>query len=181
MVDGVALVDSRSVTVVPAGHLWADRVLRAIGFDPFRLPLIDFEGGYAVHVDRSDLTISPAFGRQQMSLEDVVNTGGDVYLHGRFRSMLLFENGAFVPHAMPRDTRVIVRKAVAADRPSALGTVLPPDLRIHGGAEWLRIGGIGAGSNTGSTGAPGGVVPASSGQILLVCPDTDESLPGCDQ
>lgn len=169
--DGVALAGPDTVIVVAADHPWAQRVLRAFGPGPSQqVPLIRIEAGNALVVDPSPLTKVPGSG-QRMALGDVLdNPAGDVYVHEKLRSMLLHANGALVADVLPRDTKVTVRAA----RPSAESAASQPDIRVHAGAQWWRVGGIGAGPGSGA-------VPAVSGQILLVCPDTDENLPGCEQ
>ena len=175
---------SDGVILVAADHPWTGRVLQAIGGDPSpRLPLFLVEGSHIVLVDPSPLTTLPG-SAQRRNLGDVLNTAsGEVYVH---RSMLVIEHGAIVPNALPFDTKVVVREAVVAGLPSAVTTVVP-DVRIHAGAEWWRMNVTGVGTGPGSTtsptstpASPGGVVPARSGQILLVCPDTNKYVSGCE-
>jgi hypothetical protein len=185
--EGVALAGAGTVTLVPAGHQFADRVLRAIGFDPsVRMPLIRLEGNRALHVDSSPLTIVPGSLRRT-TLQELVNTAvGEIYLH---RTLIINDNGVIIPDPLRRDSQVTVRAAVVADRPSAERTATQPDVRVDGGGEWWRVPNLGGGqsSNVTPTTTPppaasgSGVGVAPSGPILLVCPDTNEKLPGCEQ
>jgi len=184
--DGVALAGADRVILVAADHPWAGRVLQVIGASQ-HLPLFRVEGSHVVVIDPSTLTILPD-SAQRMSLEEVFNTGSDdIYVH---RSVLVIEDGAIVPNALPFDTKVVVRKAMVAGLPDSVATALQPDVRIHGGAEWWRMNGTGirtgpanttSPTSTPTPASPGGAVPASSGQILLVCPDTNEHVPGCEE
>ncbi len=181
--DGVALVGADRVTFAAADHLWADRVLRAIGPDPsLPVPLFRIEGGRLLHVDGARLTV---LSERRMIRDEVPNTAsGGVYFH---RSMITVENGVIVADALPRDIAVIVRKAVVTDRPSAESTVAQPDIRLHEGGEWWRLpdSGIGTGSGSAATPSPTpispGVVPVPSGQILLVCPASAGNSRGCEE
>jgi hypothetical protein len=185
--DGVALAGAEGVTLVAEDHPWAARVLQAFGYDPsVPMPLFRLEGTHVLHVDRSPLTVAPGSERR-MDLGEVWNTAsGDIYLH---RSMLTLDNGVIVVDALRRDTKVRIREAVVANHASAQSTATPPDIRIHGDAEWWRMTGIGTGS--GSTPSPssttnsispdGGLFSAPRAQILLVCPDTGHTLPGCEE
>lgn len=184
--DGVALAGADGVILVAPHHPWAVRVQRAIDSGPAQqIPLIRIEGDRAVHVDPSEGTIFPRSGRTTMRLGDVWNPArSDIYFHEKFRSMLVLEDGLIVPEALPRDTLVIVQEAVVADRLSTERTTSQPDVHTYGGAEWWQMSGIGTGSSagTGSTASSGsGVAPVSSGQILLVCPDTKGKIRGCDE
>jgi hypothetical protein len=180
--DGVALVNADTVILVAADHQWAQRVLQASSLDPLHVSLIRIEGGHALLVDPGELTVLPG-SAQRMNLSEVWNTGSDnIYLH---RSMLVFERGSLIPNPLPPDTHVIVRTAVVAAPVSTVVAALP-DVRLHGGAEWWGMSGIGTNptsttSTTTTTPArPGSsAVPAPSGQILLICPDTNEHIPGC--
>jgi hypothetical protein len=189
--DGVALAGAdNKVILSPADHQIADRVRRAVGYDPSVLiPLIHLEGIRALHVDRSPLTTS---SRRKTTFGEVSDSSiGNIYWH---RNMLTQDNGVTIPAPLPRGDTVIVLDAVVADRPNTErtnteSTATQPDIRMSGGGEWWRVRSTGAGPGnivtTSSTPAPaspgGGVGPAPSGPILLVCPDTSEKLPGCEQ
>lgn len=172
--DAVALGGADGVLLAAAGHPFTGRVQQATGAGPSApVPLFRIEGNTILHIDPSALTERPG-STQLKNLDEVLNTArGDVYLR---RSMLTVENGAIVRDALPFGDNVIVREFTAVDRPNAEPTASAPDVLIHEGAEWQRV------STPGSTPIPGGgAVPVPSGQILLVCPDTDENLPGCQQ
>lgn len=195
--DAVALVGIDGVVLVPSTHLWAQRVQRAV--DPaYPDPevLIRVENGQASHLSVNELAVSP--GREQTSLGEALDRGGEVYVHEWIRNTLTFEGGAIVRDALPRDLQVVVRTAQVRNRPNADSTATPPDVRLHQGAEWWRVppialgdgegsgdggggGGGGRGDGGGDGGANGG---ASNGQILLVCPegeDLDSDTNGCEQ
>lgn len=187
--DGVALAGADRVIIAAADHPWAERVQRAIDpRHPDRQPLMRIDGSRAVHVDPGELTVPP--GSQRMSLAEALgSTDHAVYLH---RSMLVFEDGAIVTDALQRDTQVIVRPATPAEPASAQSTAWQPDVRTHQGAEWERITN-GAGGERAAGNSVGGIVPNSGGnasavpsppmggQILLVCPDEESDLVGCEQ
>ncbi|MGH3983701.1 MAG: hypothetical protein ACRDST_13715 [Pseudonocardiaceae bacterium] len=171
--DGVALVRADEVILATADHPWTNRMQQAIGPDSAQqAPLFRIEGDRLLHVDLSELTVRPD-SAQRRNLDELLDTSGDIYFP---RSMLTIENGVIVRDALPRDANVIVQEAVAADQPSAQGTIWQPDIRIHEGAEWWRMSGTGTNASPGS-----GTVPVPSGQVLLVCPDTDENIAGCEQ
>ncbi len=180
--DGVALVGADRVFLAAADHPWAGRVQQATGASPSP-PVLRFrmEGNRVVHVDPSALTIRPG-STQRKNLDEVLNTAsGDVYLR---RSMLTLDNGAIVRDALPRGDNVIVREFTVAGRPNPEATASTPDVRIHEGVEWWRVSGPGGPGGPGGTPTPipgSGAVPVPSGQILLVCPDTNENIPGCEQ
>jgi hypothetical protein len=170
--DGVALASADSVVLAAADHPWANRVQQAISPDssPQQALLFRVEGGRLLQVDLSELTLRPG-ATQRRSLDEVLNTtSGDIYLH---RSMLTVENGAIVRDALPLEDNVIIR---TADPPRSEGTVSQPDIRIHDGAEWWRVSGTGTPADPGS-----GAIPVPSGEVLLVCPDSDENTPGCEE
>ncbi|MGH8964399.1 MAG: hypothetical protein ACRDXB_03590 [Actinomycetes bacterium] len=167
--DGVALTTPDSVILVAADHPWAVRVQQAIIPDAPQAPRFQIEGGRLLHVDPIELTVRPG-STQRTSLDEALNTNsGDVYVH---RSLLTVDNGVIVRDALPLDDNVIIR---AADPSSPEGTILPPDIRIHDGAQWWRVSGSGTGSPAGSG---GGVIAPPRVPILLVCPDADENTPG---
>ncbi len=173
--DGVALTSADSVVLVAADHPWAIRVQQAISPDfPQLAPSFRIEGVSLLHVDLSELTIRPG-STQRISLDEALNlNSGDVYVH---RSMLTVDNGTIIRDALPLEDNVIIR---AADPPRPEGVVAPPDIRIHQGAEWWRMSGTGTTASPG-TGPDGGVIAPPRVPILLVCPDTDENIPGCEE
>lgn len=181
--DGVALAGPDKVILSSADHQIADRVRRAVGYDPSVLiPLIHLEGIRALHVDQSPLTTG---SRRKATVGELLDTSIDnTYWH---RSMLGNDNGVTISAQFPRSDTVIVLDAVVADRPNAESTATQPDIRMSGGGEWWRVPSTGAGPGSTVTSTPplagpgGGVGPAPSGPILLVCPDTSEKLPGCEQ
>ncbi|MGH3669797.1 MAG: hypothetical protein ACRDSH_04070 [Pseudonocardiaceae bacterium] len=184
--DGVALADVDGVTLAAADHSWADRVLAAIAYDPSRqVPLFRKDGGHLLHLDPSPLTVAPGSTRRTTLGEARDTAGSELYLN---RSMLVVEKGVIIADALPRDTKVTVRSAVVADRPSAERTAIPPDIRTYGGGEWWRppqtIAGSGGSPPPSTTPNPpgsGGVGSAPGGQILLVCPDSNDKPPGCEE
>ena len=184
--DAVALVDADGVILAAAAHPIAGRVRQATGAGPSPpVLLFRIEGNSVQHVDPSALTRRPG-AATRTTLGELWNTGrSEVYLR---RSMLDFEHSPIIPNDVPFDTKVIVAEFTVADRPNAEATASTPDVRIHEGVEWWRMSGPGVPTGPGGTPtstptpAPGsGVVPGPSGQILLVCPDTNENLPGCEQ
>lgn len=170
--DGVALVRANEVILAAANHPWTNRVQQAIGpGSPQPAPLFRIEGDRVLHVDLSGLTERPG-SIQRSSLDELLNkTSGDIYL---YRPMLTVENGAILRDALPLEDNVIIRAAESPPRPE--GMISQPDIRIHDGAEWWRVSGSGNAAGPGS-----GVIPAPSGQVLLVCPDIDENIPGCEE
>jgi hypothetical protein len=184
--DGVALAGADGVTLAAEDHPWTARVLQAFGYDPsVPMPLFRREGTHVFHVDRSPLAVTPGSERR-MDLGDVWGSArSEIYVH---RSMLTLENGPILMNALGRGTTVRVREAVIANYANVHSAV-PPDMHIHGDAEWWRITNIGAGSGGTSTPASttnpvsldGGSISAPWGHILLVCPDTANALPGCEE
>lgn len=184
--DGVALVGVDGVTLAAADHPWADRVLRAITFDPSQqVPLFQLDGGRALHADPSPLTVLPGSTRHTTFGEVPYSVGDSVYV---YRSLLVTPNGMIYADTVPRETKVTVREAVVEGRPSAAATATPPDIRLHEGGQWYRVTGFAPVSNSTTSTTPtpapanpsAGLAPALSGRILLVCPDTNEKLPGCE-
>jgi hypothetical protein len=180
--DGVALAGADGVTVVAEGHPWATRVLQAFGYDPsVPLPVFRREGTHVFHVDRSPLTVAVGSERRTTLGEAWDAARGDIYLH---RSMLTLDNGAIIADALNRGTRVRVREAVIANV-NAHNAAIAPDIRVHGNDEWWRMSNIGTTSASSSTTNPpspaGSLNSARAGQILLVCPESDSNLPGCEE
>ena len=194
---GVALAGADKVILVPSRHQWAERVLRAIGSNPSQQPpLIHIKGDRAVHVDPSKIVESgtPA---QSMGLDEALRMAGmvdaTVYLHESFRATLPLEEGAIIANALPRDVRVKVREAVLAvlpDAATAEALVTQPDIRVHQGAEWLRVNGSETRGTARTTPTasptPGPSVsntpaPAAGGRMVLACPDSNQALPGCGE
>lgn len=177
--DGVALAGADGVILAAASHPWAGRVQQATGASP-TVPRFRIEGTSIVHVDSSALTLRPG-STQRRTLDEVLSTAsGEVYLR---RSMLTVENGTIVRDALPLDATVTVRAVTVADRPNPGAMASTPDVRIHEGVEWWRVSvpGSTAGPTSTPTPTPGnGAVPGTSGQILLVCPDTNDNLSGCE-
>ncbi|MGH3916054.1 MAG: hypothetical protein ACRDTC_21990 [Pseudonocardiaceae bacterium] len=186
--DGVAVAGADRVILASADHPWTARVLQSVDSRRLgRAPLLRIEGSRILHVDPSELTVFPA--PERMSLGAALDRKDlDAYVH---RSMVQFEDGVIVRDAVPRDTEVIVQVAEAADRENAHSPFWRPDIRVHEGAEWVRMTtgkGVGSGSNNATataTSVPVPDAPASgpppNGQFLLICPADDADAVGCAQ
>lgn len=180
--DGVALAGDDKVTVIAEDHPWARRVLQAFGYDPsVSMPVFRLEGTHVFHVDRSPLIVAAGSERRTTLGEVWDTTPGNMYLH---RSMLTLDNGVIITDALNRGTRVRVREATIANV-TAQSAAIAPDIRIHGNAEWWRIPNINTSSTPSSTtnqpSPDSGFHAPPAGQILLVCPDADNNLPGCTE
>ncbi|MGW4115685.1 hypothetical protein ACWEFJ_32820 [Actinosynnema sp. NPDC004786] len=187
--DGLALVGEAEVRLLWPDDAWSIRVRAALVGDATRDVVVRFDGDVALLVDRGPLQVGP---RRTITLgEAVEQSSGDVYAHEGLRASLTVEHGRIVAAAIPRDLKVRVREAVVVGS-AALDVVTRPDVRSHGGAEWLRLDRavrpVGTGNNTtvsaspAPTAAPGRDVTAGAGAtILLVCPDTDDAPAGCDE
>jgi len=201
--DAAALVGADKVVLAGNDHPWAERVLRAVGFDSSSLPLIRLSGDRALHVDPSGLT--PAGPPKRMDLADALAINAIPYLNEHFRSTLALGDGPIVADALPHDLKVRVREMTATVGGGGGGVIggYPPDIRSHDGADWQRIDDGGwipvpafgqatatvtsaaavAGATTAAGPTTGNGTAAASGTVavLLICPDTDESLPGCGE
>lgn len=205
--DGAALAGPDKVIVAGADHPWTARVQSAIGPDPSgEPPLMRIAGGHLLHVDSAKLTVADPPARR-MTLEEVLGSGDAVYLHESLRATLGLTDGPIIGNTLPRTLGVRVQEAWLAQADSvSQERVGEPDVRVHADAEWMRVdGGVPrsyinstptsspgpvsgplpvAPSTTTSAGISSTATPlagsaASSGRILLVCPDSDRPLAGC--
>ncbi|ONI84893.1 hypothetical protein ALI22I_30975 [Saccharothrix sp. ALI-22-I] len=192
--DGLALVGESEIRLVSGNDAWAFHVRSAVHGDGSRKILVRLEGDHALLIDKGSLDVGP---RRDMTLGEAVDQPAtDPYVHESFRSSLTMENGRIAVGTIPRDTKVRVREAVVVGQP-VLDVVTRPDVRSHGGAEWLRVNpprnltSIANGGNqptvtspaptttTGTSGSTGSTTGAGA-TVLLICPDTDDEPAGCD-
>lgn len=170
--EGVALAGPNEVILVASDHPWADWVLRAIGPDPSP-PLVLFlvEGDHIYHADSAELTRNGPVQRVTLG-EILARNSGDYFMH----TVLTNEHGSTTPKHLAVEDRLLVVPFALADRPEGVVRA-QPDVRIHAGEQWWRMSGSGAGAGNGGP-IP---VPVMTGQVYLVCPDTNEPVPGCDK
>lgn len=171
--DGVVLASANEVILVASDHPWAGRALHAIGPDPSP-PLVPFliKDGRIYHADSAQLrSTGPA--QRLTGSEVLARDNGNYFLH----PVLAFEHGSTTPKHLKAEDKLFIMPFDIAD--SALGVGRPqPDVRIHSGEQWWRMSSSGAGSAGAGNGVP---IPVTTGQVYLVCPDTTEPVPGCDE
>jgi hypothetical protein len=168
--DGVALAGADEVILVAAEHPWAARVLQAIGPGPSS-PLVLFlkKGDRIYHADSTELTRNGPV-QHMTGGEILARNNGDHFLH----SVLAFEHGSPTPKHLAVEDKFLLVPFLLADHPNVVGR-FQPDVRIHGGEQWWQMSGGGAAAGI------GGPVLVTTGQVYLVCPDTNEHVPGCDK
>jgi hypothetical protein len=172
--DGVALAGPQEVILVASEHPWAGRVLAAIGPDPSP-PLVLFltKGEHIYHADSAKLTRNGPVQRTTLG-EILTRNNSDHFMH----SLLAFEQGSTTPKHLAAETRLLVVPFTLADHPEGVVRA-QPNVRLHAGQQWWRM----SGSDGGPAAGNGGPIPVPivSGQVYLVCPDTNEPTPGCDK
>ncbi|MCS7478531.1 hypothetical protein ACFFQW_18195 [Umezawaea endophytica] len=188
--DGAALVNDTEVRIVSGDDPWSAKVLRAIGTDPEQTVLVRLTSDRAVVVDKSDLAEVPGSRAEAMDLGQALQTpDADLYLHESFRASLSLEDGRVIAGSLPRDTKVKVRRATAEKRTSVPYADVRAGNGMGRGAEWLRIpvSPRAVSGNTSQSPAPTPSAPpggtaapvAAGGLVLLICPETGDTLVGC--
>ncbi|HWO65432.1 MAG TPA: hypothetical protein VNO31_35895 [Umezawaea sp.] len=194
--DGAALVNDTEVRLVSADDPWSAKVLGAMDADPARTLLVRLKDDHAVVVDKDDLVAVPGTRTEVMDLGQALQTpDADLYLHEVFRASLSLDDGRIIADALPRDTKVTVRKAAVAKRTTATSSS-NADVRAGGGtgrdAEWLRVNVPPRMSSTNTSAAattsanpsarPGGTSAQTEGAgrlIVLICPGSGDVPVGC--